>query len=127
MEILCSLVANYTGSRVETQSFLGALVSGTPYPHRHRPSHVLWTCWWQGVPLGDRGYLVLRVVSDTQILPQSTKLNLVLRQLLSPAWEAGMGERSRDNAHGRCIRNHLLRSAEVHKSGSARLSAPAVK
>lgn len=103
MKILYSLVANGTGSCVETQSFLGALMSGPPYPHRHRASHVLRTCWWQGVPLRDRGYLVLRVVSDTQILPQSIKLSLALRQLLSPAWEAGMGESSRDNAHRRCI------------------------
>jgi len=55
------------------------------------------------------------------------RLSLVLSQLLCPAWKAGLVDRSRDYARGRCMTNHLLRSAEVHKTGSARLSTPAAK
>lgn len=109
------------------KSFLGALVSGTPYPQRAQGFRCAVYFLVAVIPLRDRGYLVLQAVSDMQILCQIINLRLVLRQLLSPAWEAGMGKKSRNNAYGRCIRNHLLRSAEVHRDGSARLSTPAVK
>lgn len=109
------------------KSLLGALVSGTHYPQQAQGFTCAAYLLEAVTPLRDRGYLVLQAVSAMQILCQSINLSLVLRQLLSPAWEAGMGKKSRDNAHGRCIRNHLLRSAEVHRDGSARLSTAAVK
>lgn len=75
----------------------------------------------------ERSYLVFWVVSDTDTPWREVKSSLVLRQLLSHVWEAEVEERSRDYAYGRHITKHLLKSAEIHKSGSTSLSTIAVK
>lgn len=117
MEILYSLVANCTGSCVETWSFLGALVTGTPCPHRHRASHALRTCWWQGVPQSDRGYLVLQVVSDTDTILPWREVRTCPRAALKPClggrgWGKTAGTTLMGDAY-RTICWGQLRSARV--------------